>query len=57
MELEVLKKASLNLESKDIQSKITNDTLYVLIGDTELELSEFEITYQANEYDENEDND
>ncbi len=45
-------KAVANLEEKDIQAKIANDTVYVIIGWTELELSEFEIKYQANEFDE-----
>jgi len=45
-------KAVANLEEKDIQSKIENGTVYVIIGFSELELSEFEITFQADEFDE-----
>jgi hypothetical protein len=44
-------KAVANLEEKDIQAKVENDTVYVIIGFTELELSDFEIEYQANEFD------
>lgn len=44
-------KAVSNLEGLDINAKIENDTVYVIIGDTELELSEFEIKYQADEFD------
>ena len=43
-------KAVANLEEKDIQAKVENDTVYVIIGFTELELSDFEIEYQANEF-------
>jgi hypothetical protein len=48
--VEMLKMAKTNLESKDIYSKIENDTLYVQIGDVLLELAEFEIHYQAKEF-------
>ena len=43
-------KAVANLEEKDIQAKVENDTVYVIIGFTELELSDFENEYQANEF-------
>lgn len=39
------------LLSIDIQAKVENNTVYVKIGDTSLELAEFEINYQAKEYD------
>jgi hypothetical protein len=44
-------KAVKRLESLDISAVIENDTVYVVIGDTKLELAEFEIEYQSNEYD------
>ena len=44
-------KAVAQLESIDIDAKVENDTVYVCIGDTSLELSEFEINYQAKEFD------
>lgn len=46
-------KAVAQLESMDIEAKVENDTVYVCIGDTALELAEFEINYQAKEYDKN----
>lgn len=46
------KKAVANLERKDIVASIQNDTVYVIIGDTYLELSQFEIDFQAKEWDE-----
>jgi len=49
MDMEILKKAQANLEEKDIYTKIENETLYVCIGDVELELADDEIRYQANE--------
>ena len=45
-------KAVANLEQKDIVASIQNDTVYVIIGDTHLELSQFEIDFQAKEWDE-----
>ena len=45
-------KAVLNLKSKGIEAKLENDTVYVVIGDCELEIAEFEIDFQAQEYDE-----
>ena len=47
-----LKKAVANLGKRDIYANIENDTVYVKIGWTELEISEFEINFQASEYDE-----
>jgi hypothetical protein len=44
-------KAVSNLESLDVDTKIENDSVYVIIGSNELELSEFEIKYQADEFD------
>jgi allophanate hydrolase subunit 1 len=46
-----LEKAKEALEQKDIYCVIENLTLYVCIGDTKLELSDYEIKYQASEYD------
>lgn len=48
-----LRKAQKNLEDKGITTNITNGTLYVCIDETELELAEFEIEYQARSYDDN----
>ena len=39
-----------NLENKGIYSKEENGTVYIAIGDSYYELSEFEINFQANEY-------
>jgi hypothetical protein len=44
-------KAVARLSNIDIEAKVENDTVYVQIGDTSLELAEFEIDYQAKEYD------
>jgi len=46
-----LEKALYNLEGMGIDANINSDTIYVHIQDTELELSEFEINYQAQCYD------
>ena len=46
-------KAVAQLESMGISAKVENDTVYVFIGDVELELAEFEINYQAKEYEKN----
>ena len=55
MGLTRLEKASLQLESWDVDTKIDNDTLYVVISDgIELELSDFEINYRAKLMDEEE---
>ena len=51
--MDKLEKAQKNLEGKDIPSKIQNDTLYVYVNDTMLQLAQYEIEYQANEYAEN----
>jgi hypothetical protein len=51
--MERLEKAKRNLEENGIDCKIENDTIYVFIEDFELEISEFEITYQADEFDDN----
>lgn len=46
-------KAILNLENKGISARLEgDDSIYVYIADTEVEISEFEINFQANEYDE-----
>ena len=47
-----LEKAVANLETRDIFAKIENNTVYVTIGWTDLELSDYEIDYQAGEWDE-----
>ena len=51
MNEEIKEFAILNLESKGITAKQENSTVYVCIGDNELELSEFEINFQASEWD------
>jgi len=51
--MDTIDKAEANLANKDISSRSENSTLYVCIGETMLELSEFEIEYQAKEYDKN----
>lgn len=48
-----LEKAVANLESKGIDCKTQNDTVYVIVDWNELELSDFEIDFQAGEYEEN----
>lgn len=45
-------KAIAQLENCGITAKEENETVYVLIKDTELELSEFEINFRAKVYDE-----
>jgi hypothetical protein len=45
-------KAIAMLESIDIQASIINDSVYIVIGETTLELSQFEIYFQAKRYDE-----
>ncbi len=52
MDIEILNKAHANLDGKGIGSRITNNTLYVVLDDVELELAEFEIEYQPKEFDE-----
>jgi hypothetical protein len=44
-------KAVKRLESLDINAKIENGCVYVTIGDVSLELSDFEVFYQATEFD------
>jgi hypothetical protein len=44
-------KAVKRLESIDISAKVDLGSVYVFICDTTLELSEFEINFQADEYD------
>lgn len=51
MDIKTLKKAKANLENKGISSRITNNELYVVIDDVELELAEFEVQFQAGEFD------
>ena len=43
-----LEKAQKQLESNDITTEVTNSRLYVYIGDYMLELSNFEVSFQAN---------
>lgn len=45
-----LEKAVAQLKTKGINAKIENDTVYVYIGDTPLELSNFEIEFQEQEW-------
>lgn len=45
-------KAVIILNSMDITAFEDNDTVYVVIGDTNLEIAVYEIEYQANRYDE-----
>lgn len=44
-----LKKAIINLLDRGVDAIIENDTIYVLLNDNQLELSEFEIDFQAKE--------
>jgi hypothetical protein len=44
-------KAVKRLESLDISAKVDLGSVYIFIGDITLELSEFEINFQADEYD------
>lgn len=43
-------KAIKNLKDKDILAKEENGLVYVMIGDIELEIAQFEIDYQSAEY-------
>ena len=45
-------KAIERLEGLDISAKFENDCVYVTVGSTDLELSEYEVNYQAGMYDE-----
>ena len=47
-----LQKALKRLEERGVTAKIENDTIYVIVNDNELELSEFEIDFQAGEFEE-----
>ena len=44
-----LTKAIINLLDRGVDAIIENDTIYVLLNDNQLELSEFEIDFQAKE--------
>lgn len=48
--MEKLEKALEVLTAKNIDAKIENDTIYVIIDEYELELSQFEIDFQESEY-------
>lgn len=50
--MERLQKALKRLEERGVAAKIENDTLYVIVNDSELQLSEFEIDFQAGEIEE-----
>jgi len=50
-ELTVNQKAVKQLQGQDISAKEEHGTVYVFVGDTTLELAEFEIKYQAGMYD------
>ena len=45
-----LEKALAVLVDKGIDAKIENDTIYIIVNDYSLELSEFEIEFQINEF-------
>lgn len=45
-------KAIANLANKDITAVETNATVYVVVGDVQLELAEYEINFNAKEYEE-----
>lgn len=47
-----LEKAQEQLEKVEVYTVIENNTLYVCIGDSKLELAEFEINFRAKLYDE-----
>lgn len=49
----IQEKAVAQLLDTDFQAKIENDTVYLCIGDSEFELAEHEIKFQATRYDEN----
>ena len=44
-------KALENLKNLDIDAKIENGTVYIVIGDSSFEISQYEIDYQAKEFD------
>jgi len=45
-------KALAQLTSNGVDAKIENDTVYIAIGDSQFEIAEFEINFQAKLYDE-----
>ena len=45
-------KALAQLKSINIDSKIENDTVYVFVGDVQIEIAQFEIDFRAKLYDE-----
>lgn len=40
------------LSDKGIDARVENDTVYVVVNDYSLELAQFEIDFQADEYEE-----
>jgi hypothetical protein len=46
-----LEKAQAQLEGEGITTRIENETLYVYVGDTPLELADFEIRFRAKLWD------
>lgn len=44
-------KAVIVLNSKDITAFEDNDTVYIVVGDTNLEIAVYEIEFQAQQYD------
>lgn len=51
---EKAQKAVINLSNKGIDARIDSceNSVYISINDTELEISQFELDFQAQEYDE-----
>jgi len=49
--MDKLIRAQAYLLERDVYTKIENDTLYAIIGDVEVELAEYEINWNATEYD------
>ena len=47
-----LEKAQANLANKDVEASIENDTIYIHVAETMLELADSEIDYQAKEHSE-----
>lgn len=39
-----------NLKDRDVEAKIENNTVYVIIGGNELELAQYEIAFQSDEW-------
>ena len=50
--MDSLQKAFNQLQNNDMVCKIENDELYILVGESYFELSEFEVKFQAKLYDE-----